>query len=210
MSDEGLVVFDLGGVLVRIRRGFESCAHAAGVPWERPPLNSSESEAFNQLMYRYQAGQLGLADSCKDVAALIGGRVTATDIELMHDKILVGPYEGAAELVEGLVERGVSVAILSNTCPAHWADMVHYPVVAAVPETWRFLSFELGLTKPDPAIYARVEALSGYRAADILFLDDGVEQVEAACRSGWRAVQIAHDRVGMQPVVAALESHGVY
>ena len=208
MSEHGLVVFDLGGVLVRIRRGFESCARAAGIPWERGPLSESESQAFNQLMGRYQAGYLELADFSRDVAALMGDTVTATQIERMHDAILVGPYEGAAGVLERLMGRGVAVAILSNTCGAHWAHLAHYSSVAVVPEESRFLSFQLGLIKPDPAIYERVEALSGYGGADILFLDDGFDQVESARRCGWRAEQIEHDRVGMAPVVAALESHG--
>jgi len=62
---------------------------------------------------------------------------------------------------------------------------------------WRFAdvtddivySHEVGLKKPDPAIYALAERRLGVRPGEIVFLDDVPGHVEAARAAGWHAVQ---------------------
>ncbi|MGH3306860.1 MAG: HAD-IA family hydrolase [Nocardioides sp.] len=61
---------------------------------------------------------------------------------------------------------------------------------------WRFAevtddivySHEVGLKKPDPAIYALVESRLGVEPEEVVFLDDATANVEAARAAGWRAV----------------------
>jgi HAD superfamily hydrolase (TIGR01509 family) len=50
------------------------------------------------------------------------------------------------------------------------------------------LSYEEGAMKPDPRIYEVVERKTGRSGADILYLDDRPENVEAGMARGWRAV----------------------
>ena len=49
-------------------------------------------------------------------------------------------------------------------------------------------SHEVGLAKPDPAIYRLTEQRLGVQAHQIVFLDDRDEHVEAARTCGWSAV----------------------
>ena len=49
----------------------------------------------------------------------------------------------------------------------------------------RFLSAELGVLKPDPAIYAAVEAATGLAPERLLFADDKPENIAAAAARGW-------------------------
>lgn len=49
-----------------------------------------------------------------------------------------------------------------------------------------FVSGRLKLAKPDPAIYQVVEDASGYRGAELLFVDDRAENIDAAEARGWR------------------------
>lgn len=50
-----------------------------------------------------------------------------------------------------------------------------------------FVSAELHLVKPDPAIYAAVEEGLGMEGEDLIFTDDKPENVEAAAARGWKA-----------------------
>ena len=50
-----------------------------------------------------------------------------------------------------------------------------------------YLSNELHLAKPDPEIYKAVLADCGADAAECLYLDDNLANVEAACKLGWNA-----------------------
>ena len=49
-------------------------------------------------------------------------------------------------------------------------------------------SHEVGLGKPDPAVYALTAARLGVEPAQIVFLDDVEVNVEAARAAGWHAV----------------------
>lgn len=50
----------------------------------------------------------------------------------------------------------------------------------------RFVSGEMGVIKPDPEIYRRVEADSGVAPERLLFTDDKAENVGAAAARGWQ------------------------
>ena len=50
----------------------------------------------------------------------------------------------------------------------------------------RFLSGELGTLKPEPQIYAALEAASGLAGDRLLFADDRADNIAAAAGRGWR------------------------
>ena len=52
-----------------------------------------------------------------------------------------------------------------------------------------YVSGVMGVTKPDPRIYAMVEADCGIAPAALLFTDDKAENITAAARRGWRTHQ---------------------
>jgi glucose-1-phosphatase len=84
-------------------------------------------------------------------------------------------------IVEAPVEKRY---ILSNTNDIHWRFIrERYPHVLE-PFDSLLTSHELGLEKPDPEIYRRVVRDSGYPANEHLFIDDIVENVEAARAEG--------------------------
>lgn len=62
-------------------------------------------------------------------------------------------------------------------------------------------SHEVGLAKPDPAVYALTAERLGVRSPEIAFLDDVEDHVHAARRAGWHAV---HHR-GTASSIAAME-----
>ena len=58
-----------------------------------------------------------------------------------------------------------------------------------------FLSFELGLIKPNKDIYEKVTELLGIDGKDILFFDDRLDNVEGARSCGWQAYQASGERL---------------
>jgi putative hydrolase of the HAD superfamily len=82
--------------------------------------------------------------------------------------------------------RGLKAGILSNSGPGareaerHWGfeemtdDLVY--------------SHEVGLAKPDPAVYALAAARLGVEGSEIAFLDDVAANVAAGRAAGWHAV----------------------
>ncbi|HUE07086.1 MAG TPA: HAD-IA family hydrolase, partial [Acidimicrobiales bacterium] len=73
-----------------------------------------------------------------------------------------------------------------NTNAFQWdAHFGELPIIEAF--EFRFLSFELGLVKPDPAIFEAVAAGLPASPDSVLFLDDNAVNVEAASAYGFAA-----------------------
>ena len=45
----------------------------------------------------------------------------------------------------------------------------------------------MGVRKPDPAFFARIEEWSGHAPGDHLLVDDSEKNIEAALARGWQA-----------------------
>ena len=78
------------------------------------------------------------------------------------------------------------MAVLSNTCAAHWDWILKQDW--DLPGDWfdfHVLSYEVRSMKPDAGIYEECENRSGCRAAEIFFTDDREENCKAASERGW-------------------------
>ena len=104
---------------------------------------------------------------------------------------------------KSLAEAGLRIAILSNMGEETlsymrqefaWLGDFHH-------HTW---SCELGIAKPDPAIYTYTCDKLGVTPTETLFLDDKLENVEAARRVGLNALQFRN----IEQLRHDLASHG--
>lgn len=193
------VVFDLGGVL----------ADFGGVGPMRELARIDSDEALwrrwlsCEHVRRFERGGC----SAEDFAA---GLVAEWELDIEPSQFLAdfstwlaGPYDGALELVE-TVRQQAAVACLSNTNAVHWeAGASQWPLLKAFDRT--FLSFQLGLVKPDTEIFERVVSDLGVPAERILFLDDNQINVDAARTVGIRAEQVQ----GVDQARAAVTAAGV-
>ena len=67
------------------------------------------------------------------------------------------------------------------------------------------MSGHLGVLKPEPAIYAVVEAATGLSGPELFFTDDSPDNVAAAAARGWRA----HLFDGPEGLAARLAAEGL-
>ncbi len=78
--------------------------------------------------------------------------------------------------------------LLSNTDPIHVAHMEkHFSFMRYFPT--RIYSCAVGTSKPDPTIYRRAAEEAGATPAEMLYIDDVAEYVEAGRRAGMQAIQ---------------------
>lgn len=99
-----------------------------------------------------------------------------------------GLYPGAAEVIAATADR-VPVHCLSNTNPTHWFGQKDSAVIRGLFER-TYLSFQVGLVKPDPRIFRRVIDDLGLAPPEILFLDDNQINVDAAGAEGITARRV--------------------
>jgi putative hydrolase of the HAD superfamily len=196
-----IVVFDLGGVVVRICRSWaEGCA-AAGLEFRAQALASEEMKARRRAVSaRHGRGELVCADYYREMAATTGGLYTPDEVERIHHAWTRDEYPGVFDLVAQIHSAGLDTGVLSNTNHAHWLRLA--PARAGggerpeyrTPSAIRHLhaSHLLGLHKPEPGIYRAFERITGFSGPSIVFFDDLPENVAAASAAGWRAIQVDH------------------
>lgn len=212
------VVFDLGGVIIRIHHSWQQAAVAAGVhgtntfahdSTHNPMLDPTRHRAaeFRGLVSAQQRGVLAHEDFCQGVSELTTGLLSARDVARVHQSVIVGAYEGAEQLLRDLNARGVSTACLSNTNHQHWQYMQTMPAFAAIQH--RHASHLFQLEKPHQAIFSAFERATQARPVDILYFDDLAENIEAASQAGWRAMLIDSHGETVPQIRRALATHGV-
>lgn len=188
--DVDAVVFDYGGVLTTPVRD----AIASWIERERIDPDSFSSVLRRWLsrhaqpgtpIHRLEMGQLSIAE----FDALLAAELTTVD-GMMPDRVglLAGLFAdmrvdpAMVGLVEELRGLGLKVGMLSNswgnTYPRQLFDWLFDPVV---------ISGEVGLRKPDAAIYELVLAQLSLPAERVVFIDDAEANVEGALAVGMRA-----------------------
>jgi 2-haloacid dehalogenase len=97
-------------------------------------------------------------------------------------------YDGTVELFNGLIDAGHDVTMLTNFAADTFVEAREmFPFL----NTTRGItvSGEIGLIKPDVAIYHRHAADFDLDPAHTIFIDDTMANVDGAKAAGWQAVQ---------------------
>lgn len=201
MGDPGVdfVLFDLGGVIVELGDVSRLQEIAATV---------GSDEQWHQWlatpwMRRFERGECSPTEFASQVVGDWQLNVTPERfLEIFRDWA-IGPYPGTEELLAEL-QRSVPIGCLSNTNVMHWEHQISsWPVLDTF--DFCFLSFELGLAKPDEAIFRTVSQQLPFPRDRILFFDDVGANAEAARSYGF---QSAHVR-GLEEVRTVLRNVGL-
>ena len=92
----------------------------------------------------------------------------------------------SVRLLRALRACGVPVFVLSNFGAENFPDsQAQFPFLSEFDRY--YISGRMKMRKPDPAIYAAVEADCGVPPEGLLFADDRAENIEAARTRGWQA-----------------------
>ncbi|MEX2216665.1 MAG: HAD-IA family hydrolase [Phycisphaeraceae bacterium] len=186
-----LLVFDIGGVLIRIVHSWSQVFERVGLP--RHELFDDPKLAAKVVEFA-MAFETGLIDEAEYVARTVALTGFDADKVLRAMRgILIEPYPGVHDLLHEVTERNhIRTACLSNTNATHWAMMIGPSDVAVPVEKLhhRFTSFEIGAMKPSEQVYKHVEKATGVEPSRILFFEDMPANIEGARRRGWQVCPI--------------------
>jgi glucose-1-phosphatase len=200
--DIDLVLFDLGGVLIELG-GVAALRKMSGIAddgavWQR--------WLTSPWVRRFESGQCSSVEFSGGVVSEWGLSVSPEQFLELFRQWPVGPMAGSSELLAE-VQRSVPIGCLSNTNQLHWEDQIgKWPMLDLFDH--RFLSFDLGLVKPDPAIFRAVADRLPVPPDRVLFLDDNDLNVDAARAFGFLSQRVcgigeARRVLGEAGVVAA-------
>ncbi len=179
-----IILFDIGGVLVN----WDGIAPLIQLTNGR--LTPEQARKFwldSPWVRKFEAGLCGASD-------FASGVLEELHLSMSPDEFLKrfiswdrGPLPGAIELLGELAPK-IILACLSNNNELHWRKLLQEPGFLEHFK-YRFVSFEIHKVKPDPEVFEYVLARLPAPPAEILFLDDNIECVEAARKWKVQAVQ---------------------
>lgn len=193
-----VVVFDMGGVLVELGPHTDligATALDAETFWSRW-LASPAVRAFER-------GGCGAEEFGRAAVQELG---LDSSPEEFIDRFLAWPkglFPGAAELVSDL-RSSTRVVLLSNTNALHWSGQPQADTITSMTDD-AFLSFEMGVVKPDREIFDAVAMTLGVAPAELLFVDDNQVNVDGAVAAGWQAAVAK----GPDQAATVIRAHGV-
>ena len=195
--DVDLVLFDLGGVLIELG-GVAALQDLSGI---------AEDHAVWQRwlgcpwVRRFESGQCSTAEFSNGVVSEWELTVSPEQFLELFRQWPVGPMPGSSDLLAD-VQRSVPIGCLSNTNKLHWEDQIgRWPMLDLF--DYRFLSFDLGLVKPDQAIFRAVADRLPVRRDRILFLDDNALNADAAREFGFLSQRVCGIDEARQALVEA-------
>lgn len=192
------VVFDMGGVVVKLASLADVLAGADLSPeeiWERWILSDA--------VRSFEGGHCGVHEFADQLIGELGVELDRDELIERFMNFPQGLYDGAEAMVAAVRDR-VTTGVLSNTNGLHWEQQIDHERIQPLFDK-RYLSYEMGLLKPDAAIYEAVVADLGLPAAQVFFIDDNQVKVDGALAVGMQAALAK----GPVEATAALRSVGV-
>jgi epoxide hydrolase-like predicted phosphatase len=180
------VLFDFAGVLVS--SPWAALSAAGGGDLEL--LVGAYDEDGDHPWHRLERGELSLGDWMREVAAL--GVAAGVEVDFSPLGSLLGDltvHEQVIDRVRSLRAEGYRLGLVTNNVregSATWRAMVPIELFDVVVD-----SCEIGMRKPNPAIFHHALALLGdVDPSAAVFLDDAPGNVAGAQRAGLHAIHV--------------------
>jgi putative hydrolase of the HAD superfamily len=199
----GAVLFDYGLVLT----GPADVAARA----EMQRVLGVEDELVQAAYWRYRdaydRGVLSGVAYWHEVAGDVGRTLDAESLAALiaaDNALWTQPNQPMIDWAARLQRAGIKTGILSNLGDEMEAG-VRARFAWLTEFTHHTFSHRLGMAKPDVAIYLHAAEGLGVEVGEILFVDDRIENIDAARAVGMKAVQYA----GHEGFVAEMEASGL-
>ncbi len=192
------VIFDLGGVLIELDG-----------PPVSPENNKLEGDAiWNQWLHspavrEYESGRCDREAFAEQIIVEMQLQDSAEAFLHYFEHWPTGFYPESQQILEKLSSQ-VKLACLSNTNELHWQRFSKQSSIFNLFDM-TFMSFEVGLMKPDLAIFDSASRRIELPHDTLLFLDDNQMNVDAARASGWHAEKTR----GPAEVISCLKQYGL-
>ena len=178
------VVFDLGMVLISVayRRAAQALAPLCAVDADAVQRALDQSP----LLHAFESGQIPFATFVGKFRSSTGYRGDDATFRAMFADIFE-PLPEMIRFLGALRDERIPTYLLSNTNEIAVEHVARsYPFYRLF--TGHVLSHEVGCMKPKAPIYEAVERMAGTSGANLFFIDDRAENIDAAHARGWHGI----------------------
>lgn len=203
------VIFDLGKVLVDF--DYSKAGQRIAAFGKVLPEVVRQFIDHSPLLVRYETGHISTEEFFNAVREATHFCGTSAEFAAAFADIFT-PMDEMIAMHATIRQRGIPTYILSNTNELATSHIRQtYPFFANF--DGYVLSHEVRAMKPDAKIYEAAERLAGKRGAELVFIDDRVDNVAAATSRGWHAIhhlcpvdtRSALQNLGVLPFPGSLE-----
>ena len=188
------IIFDLGDVILNIDVPVASKSFAELSGREQAEILTIFNE--NALFRQFETGQLDEIGFRNYVRKILNfSDLSDEAIDTAWNSLLLDLPPERVELLKKLSEN-YRLFLLSNTSSIHITQVNKILEASTGVEKLDdlfetvFLSYEMGLMKPDPKIYQQVLEQADLKAEETLFLDDNRDNIEAAAKLGIDTIHV--------------------
>lgn len=184
------IIFDIGGVLIdldlpRSRKEFIERIGFTGID---ELLDACHQKGFYSDM---EEGKISEHEFRSKVLASSRAGARPEDVDASMLAMLDGVEERKAELLKELYSKGYELYLLSNNNPISMKACLSIMEEAGIEVEKifkdKFISYEMKMLKPSPAIYEEAIRRIGRPVSEIIFIDDSMTNIEAASSLGIKA-----------------------
>jgi putative hydrolase of the HAD superfamily len=181
------LLFDLGGVLIDIDFGRALSAWAASSAL--PLAELQRRFRFDEQYERHERGEIGAHAYFDHLRATLQLTASHEEVARGWNAIFVGEISAARAAVAA-ARKSLPCFALTNTNAAHMACWSRrFPEVVGAFDRI-FASHEMGLRKPERAVFEHICRATGVAPASFVFFDDLPDNVAAAARAGFQTVLV--------------------
>lgn len=187
------IIFDLGGVVIDIRRdNAVGALHSLGVTNADSLLGDYEQKGPFLML---EKGDMTSAEFFDTILPLCAPGTTNTSIKNAFEEFLLGIPEERLDAISALRKAGFKVFVLSNTNPIMYNDWIadRFRQQGKTINDYFdgiVVSFQEHTCKPDPVIFSNLVERYGLNPAETLMLDDSEANCRAAESIGLKAVKV--------------------
>ncbi|RZM76054.1 HAD family hydrolase [Leptolyngbya iicbica] len=194
------IISDMGGVLVAL----EWSERVSGLLGRSVPIDELHHLWINaRSTVDFESGRIDFDTFAQNFIQEFDLQISPEQVQHEFLEFVQAPMPGCDEILEELKQQ-YHLSLLSNTNPAHYERLRdRYDFYAPFEQV--FLSHEIGVMKPDPAIFHHVLAKLEIAPENAAFFDDGARNVTAAQTVGIHAYQV-HSPQELGAIVETFET----
>ena len=200
MAAPKAIIFDLGNVLLPIDLDKTYAAFSSYSSFSKEEIGSIIIN--NQLWVPYESGKQSDIEFREFLRSRLDLTISDVEFDEAFSALLLDFHAGVYEWIASL-QSTYHLILLSNTSSIHAERFTKVSIGPTGENLFSlfhhvYYSFEMGLVKPDPAIYHRVLTEQGFSPSQVLFFDDNLANINSAKSIGIDSYLIDPNRTFIQ------------